>query len=208
MFSGYLMAAVYKLNGVQGYRGWQWLFIVDGIISLPIALAGFFLLPDMPDTTRARYLSVTDRALAVRRMELEGRKKRAPYTKAKIKKILTSWHIWALTILYILFNNGGTGSVPVFAQFLKASKNPVYTVAQINVYPTCTNAVAIASTLLYAWTSDGLFNGRRWPAVVFGASMNVFCCTALAIWHIPEGLRWFSYIASGTGYGLSGLLFA
>jgi ACS family pantothenate transporter-like MFS transporter len=24
MFSGYLMAAVYHLNGVGGYRGWQW----------------------------------------------------------------------------------------------------------------------------------------------------------------------------------------
>jgi hypothetical protein len=26
MFSGYLMAAVYHLNGVGGYRGWQWYF--------------------------------------------------------------------------------------------------------------------------------------------------------------------------------------
>ncbi|KAF2715905.1 hypothetical protein K431DRAFT_324156 [Polychaeton citri CBS 116435] len=34
MFSGYLMAAVYHLGGVSGFKGWQWLFIVDGIISL------------------------------------------------------------------------------------------------------------------------------------------------------------------------------
>lgn len=28
MFSGYLQAAVYKgLNGVQGFAGWQWLFV-------------------------------------------------------------------------------------------------------------------------------------------------------------------------------------
>lgn len=57
MFSGYLMAAVYHLAGVGGFKGWQWLFIVDGTISLPIALAGYFVLPDMPDTTRAWYFT-------------------------------------------------------------------------------------------------------------------------------------------------------
>lgn len=51
------MAAVYHLEGVGGFRGWQWLFIVDGIISLPIALSGYFLLPDVPETCRAPYLS-------------------------------------------------------------------------------------------------------------------------------------------------------
>jgi len=39
MFSGYLMAAVYHLGGKGGFYGWQWLFIVDGIISMPIALS-------------------------------------------------------------------------------------------------------------------------------------------------------------------------
>jgi hypothetical protein len=29
MFSGYLMAAVYHLDGVGGFKGWQWLFIVN-----------------------------------------------------------------------------------------------------------------------------------------------------------------------------------
>lgn len=33
------------------------LFIVDGIISLPIALAGYAFIPDLPETSRAFYLS-------------------------------------------------------------------------------------------------------------------------------------------------------
>ena len=33
------------------------LFLVDGIISLPIALAGFFFIPDVPETSRAFYLN-------------------------------------------------------------------------------------------------------------------------------------------------------
>ena len=32
-------------------------FIVDGIITLPIALYGFLMFPDVPTTTKAFYLS-------------------------------------------------------------------------------------------------------------------------------------------------------
>lgn len=144
------------------------LFIVDGIISLPIALAGYLFIPDVPETTRAFYLSIDDRAFANKRMQLEGRKPRAPYTKAKLLKILRSWHIYALTALYVFFNNGAAGAAPVFAQFLKDSKHPKYTIAQINDYPTTTYAVQIITTLLYAWTSDSILNGDRLPPIVFG----------------------------------------
>lgn len=33
------------------------LFVVDGIISLPIAFAGFFLLPDVPEIAKPFYMS-------------------------------------------------------------------------------------------------------------------------------------------------------
>ena len=77
MFSGYLMAAVYHLGGTGGFKGWQWyvkletrqeswqtvltwlyrLFIVDGIISLPIAISAYFMLPDLPEIANPWYLS-------------------------------------------------------------------------------------------------------------------------------------------------------
>jgi MFS family permease len=56
MFSGYLMAAVYNLDG-KGYHGWQWLFIIDGVISLPIALAGYWMIPDVPEIASPWYLN-------------------------------------------------------------------------------------------------------------------------------------------------------
>lgn len=56
MFSGYLQAGLYSgLDGRLGLAGWRWLFIFDGIISLPIALWGLWAIPDLPHTTRAFY---------------------------------------------------------------------------------------------------------------------------------------------------------
>ncbi|PSS07163.1 hypothetical protein M430DRAFT_110690 [Amorphotheca resinae ATCC 22711] len=207
MFSGYLMAAVYHLEGKGGLRGWQWLFIIDGVISLPVALAGFFVLPDVPEISRVWYLSEQEREFGKKRMELEGREQRKPYTVAKIKKIMTSWHIYLLSLVYICFNNGAAAA-PIFAQFLKDSKHPKYSVSQINAYPTGTSAVQVVSTLVYAWVSDAVLNGRRWPPIVFGAIINIICYVSLAVWDIPNGWKWACYYICGCGYGLSGLIMA
>lgn len=133
MFSGYLMAAVINLDGTDGYHGWQWLFIINTVISLPIALLGFIFFPDVPEICRAFYLSKEEIELGKKRMELEGRAQREPYTKAKFKKIFSSWHIYLLTLLYVLFNNGnGYGSQPVFADWLKLKG---YSTVHVNTYP-------------------------------------------------------------------------
>ncbi|KAI1609153.1 retrograde regulation protein 2 [Exophiala viscosa] len=209
MFSGYLMAGVYHLGGKGGLKGWQWLFVIDGVISLPVALSGYFLLPDVPETTRAWYFTPAEREFAKKRMELEGRAQRAPYTKAKFKKIFTSWRIYFLTALYMLFNNAASGvGQPTFAQYLKDSTNPKYTISQINVYPTTTYAVQIVSTLIYAWTSDTIFRGARWPPIIFGGAVNIICYASLAAWNIPVDWHWACYIIAGCGGGLSGLCMA
>jgi ACS family pantothenate transporter-like MFS transporter len=69
MFSGYLQAGAYKgLSGKLGHEGWQWLFIICGIISLPIGVIGYFFNPNFPENTRAFYLSSSDRQLAKQRL--------------------------------------------------------------------------------------------------------------------------------------------
>lgn len=108
----------------------------------------------------------------------------------------------------LLVNNGGAGSQPVFQQFLKASKNPKYTVSQINTYPTITNAVQVVSTLTYAWISDSVLKGARWPPIVFGGAMNIICYVSLALWDIPIKWKWACFALSGMGGGLSGLCMA
>jgi len=51
---------------------------MDGVISLPIATAGFFMIPDLPENSRAWYLTKDQIAMAQKRMADIGR---APRTK-------------------------------------------------------------------------------------------------------------------------------
>ncbi|KAL7910585.1 major facilitator superfamily domain-containing protein [Trichoderma velutinum] len=206
MFSGYLMAAVYHLGGKDGFKGWQWLFIINTVISLPIALAGYFMIPDVPEITRAWYFTKDDIAIAQKRMQLEGRANRAPFTKEKLRKILSSWHIYLLTLLYIFFNNGnGAASQPAFQLWLKKEG---YSVTQINTYPTITTAITVVTTLIYAWTSDTIFRGERWPPIVFAGIINIITNVSLTVWNIPIGWKWACFFLAGFGGGISGLTFA
>lgn len=57
LFSGFLMTAVINLGGRGGLAGWKWLFIMDGVISFPVAIGSFFFLPDMPESNRGWFFT-------------------------------------------------------------------------------------------------------------------------------------------------------
>lgn len=57
---GPISTAVLQMDGVVGLKGWQWLFILEG---LPTVLVGFLFLAVMPDKpSEAKWLSVEERA--------------------------------------------------------------------------------------------------------------------------------------------------
>ncbi len=206
IFVGFLMAAIYRLDGVGGYRAWQWLFIINTAIALPVAIAGFFVLPDVPEISRVWYLSESELALARKRMELEGRANRGPYSRAKAVKILTSWHIYLLSLAYVLYLNSCLfGGQPAFSLWLKTLG---YDVMAINVYPAIPSVITVGLTLVCAWTSDTVFSGERWPPIVFSGLVNIAVSGSLAVWDIPDALKWASFYLIGLTGGISGLFFA
>lgn len=69
MFAGAMMAAIHEsMDGLAGLSGWQWVFLIDGIITCPIAIFGFFYFPDIPEITEAPYLDEKERDLALERL--------------------------------------------------------------------------------------------------------------------------------------------
>ncbi|KAG4440097.1 hypothetical protein IFR05_004440 [Cadophora sp. M221] len=200
MFSGYLQAAVYKgMNGTLGKEGWQWLFIMDGLISLPICLAGFFLIPDLPENTRAFYLTEDDAQRARKRMRDVGRAPRKEVGWSILKRTFERWHVYGLTLLYVVFiNTGPSGSVAPLALWLKSKGFPV---SLVNIIPTGQSAVQLVTTIGFAILSDFL---RNRPLVMgISASFGFLSYLLLAIWDIPNTLKYIAYfIGRGSvGFG-------
>ncbi|KAG1474275.1 hypothetical protein G6F56_000454 [Rhizopus delemar] len=71
-FSGLISGAISQnLDGVNGMRGWKWLFIIEGLIAVVIGLVGFFVLPNFPHNTP--FISGDMRELAIQRLERQGK---------------------------------------------------------------------------------------------------------------------------------------
>lgn len=67
-FSGLIAAGITNgLDGARGITAWRWLFIIEGAITVAIALMAFFILPNFPRTTT--WLTEQERQLAVWRLQ-------------------------------------------------------------------------------------------------------------------------------------------
>ena len=91
--TGIMMTAIYStLNGHAGLSGWRWVFIIDGLITLPVAIFGFISFPDLPENTKAPYFSAEEKALAISRLppkNPEGHK----IGFSLIKRVLFKWNL-------------------------------------------------------------------------------------------------------------------
>ncbi|KAH0352719.1 MFS general substrate transporter, partial [Aureobasidium melanogenum] len=68
-FAGLLAAAIGKMNGIAGYAGWRWIFILEGILTCVVSAAFFFFIPDFPEDVK--WLSEDERAFVVNRLRSE-----------------------------------------------------------------------------------------------------------------------------------------
>ncbi|KAK0205447.1 major facilitator superfamily domain-containing protein [Desarmillaria ectypa] len=65
-FGGLLASAIGKMDGVRGYGGWRWVFILEGLATALFGIAWFFLLPDFPE--EAKFLSQEERDFVRKRL--------------------------------------------------------------------------------------------------------------------------------------------
>ena len=100
-FGGLLAAAIGQMDGIGGKRGWAWIFILEGLATVLVGIASFWMVFDFPD--EAKFLSDTDRQRVIRRLkadqqssaEFEGFK--MDYFWASVK----DWKTWLYALIYM-----------------------------------------------------------------------------------------------------------
>lgn len=103
MFGGLLGAAILgNLDGDFGLAGWRWLFIVEGSVTIGIAILASFFLPNYPATTS--WLSEEEKTFAAWRLLAdvnEEDERHARSTMAGLKLALQDHRLY----LFILFQH-------------------------------------------------------------------------------------------------------
>ena len=94
---GPLSAHLLALNGLCGLKGWQWLFILEGLPSAILAPVAVFYLQDTPAS--ATWLQADEKAWLVNRLTAEQQAIERLHAQT-ILHALTSPIVWLLAMLY------------------------------------------------------------------------------------------------------------
>ncbi|EJD54999.1 MFS general substrate transporter [Auricularia subglabra TFB-10046 SS5] len=139
-FGGLLAGGITEgLENARGIEAWRWLFIVEGCMTVVVAVACVFLLPDWPGNTR--WLSEREKQLAVMRMQADhigasGTRELGHW--ASLVAALTDWRTYVFTFMYMMIVGAGTISyfIPTITTYLGYSGHtaqfmtvPIYAVA-------------------------------------------------------------------------------
>ncbi|KAM0554920.1 hypothetical protein ACHAPJ_006656 [Fusarium lateritium] len=205
MFAGILMTAIWStMDGVAGLPGWRWSFIIDGIITLPVALFGFIFFPDLPETTKAFYLKPHERELALSRLppkNPEGHK----IGTSIIKRVLLAPNFWIFTIFWML---GGAleayTTQTCMVLWMKASG--LFTVPQNNTYPLGITVIGIFLTLATSIAIDA--TGVHAPYGFIACGVQIITCVILLCWNVVgTAAKMGAFYLAGTAYLIQPVVF-
>ena len=88
-----LAYAIASLDGVAGYSGWRWIFIIEGLVTFVVAVAAKFVIQDFPET--AKFLTPQERAMTLRRLKEDlGGLKMDRYDRPATKRVFSDWKIY------------------------------------------------------------------------------------------------------------------
>lgn len=153
-----ISGALLALDGLLGLRGWQWLFIIEGLPATFLGLACLRMLPDRP--ANATWLSPDQRAWLENALAMEN--------KPKVSGAGSKWAVfrdlkfWA----FVLACCGASASGSVLAvwqpQFLKSFGLSDIQTGLVNSIP---YGVATVAMVLWGYSSDR-FQERRWHTAI------------------------------------------
>lgn len=155
--SGLIASACFSnLNGVNGLAGWRWLFIVDGVMSVVVAILALLFIPGTPAKCYSYFLTDDEILLARRRMKKNGTDTSSSvkpfFDKSAWKKVFGSWQLYLLTFIQMFGFNTNNTSSGSFVLWLKSLDK--YSIGKINDLST------IPPRLGYHLHCDHLFWGR------------------------------------------------
>ncbi|KAG7579940.1 hypothetical protein FFLO_00148 [Filobasidium floriforme] len=150
-FGGLLARLINEMDGVNGYEGWRWIFILEGIATVIVAVASFWMLYDYPDT--AKFLTEDERAFIVERLKLDNDGCSQAYKNKFIKDAFLDWKVWVFAVMF----QGSLMPVYAFALFSPTlTANLGYTAAKAQLMSVPPYCVAAVTTVVAGYASDRL----------------------------------------------------
>ena len=98
-FGGLLASGIENMNGIRGYAGWRWIFILEGILTTVVAFVSYFVIVDFPED--AKWLTEEEREFMRARLINENDTTREPISlTAGMKSYFSDYKAYIAALLY------------------------------------------------------------------------------------------------------------
>jgi MFS transporter, ACS family, tartrate transporter len=155
-----------------GIAGWQWLFVLEGLPAVVLAVVVLFTLKDHPH--EADWLKPEERLWLSTMLEQE-RTLHVEMGAAEIWAAFLSWRIWLLTIVYFGLTTSGYGLIlwmPNFIHSLSDVSNLAIGIISVIPY------IATAAAMVLVGMHSDQTGERRWHLAgsAFAAALTLLLC--------------------------------
>jgi len=154
--SGWIMQT---MAGVNGWAGWQWLFLLEGA---PSVLVGIWVLTYLDDGIRqAKWLAESEKLLLEKNIRADATDKK----ELTLGQVFTNGRVWLLAIIYFAFIMGLYGVGFWLPQLIK--NTGVKDLVNVGLLTSIPYGVAAVVMVLMGRHSDTT-GERRWHTAVMG----------------------------------------
>ncbi|KAH7017979.1 major facilitator superfamily domain-containing protein [Microdochium trichocladiopsis] len=199
ILSGFLAAGILEnMQGVVGLKAWQWFFLIEGAVSVIVAIVAYFILPGWPEDSG--FLDDQERDMAKYRMLVSngGIDETQVGAWAGLKMAAKDPFTWIFCLMHfaLITAQSFKDFMPSIMETFHFNKLTTYLV-QAPPY-----AIAYAAACALAWSS-GRFQESFWhvviPIILGGAGCGILIGT------LNVGARYFGLclLVAGTYNGLN-----
>jgi MFS family permease len=210
-----LSGALLEMNGVGGFTGWFWMFVVEGLLAVAVGIIAFFFLDDSP--AQARFLNPAERDALMEQLSAEGNSKSASSIAGAIRDL----RVWHLALIYAIIQITAYGVI-FFLPTQVASLLGTTVGFKASLVAAVPWLTALVSTYLVPRISDQTGDRRRVAALTLllsgiGIGVSGFAAPLIAIaalciaaagfiavqpvfWTIPADMLSENALAAGIGF--------
>ena len=167
-----------NMAGVGGMRGWQWLFIVEGLPAILLGVAAWFYLPDRP--ANARFFSEAEKETIARDLESDA----SPSSSSgSFAEALRSARTYILALVYFAFYSAQSVLLLWVPTLLKNSG--VASLSEIGWRSAAVFLTGAVGMALVGYNSDRV-QERRWHLVTCGLVASAMYLALPLAAHNPD----------------------
>lgn len=190
-FGGLLAYGISHMDEIGGLHGWQWIFCLEGIVTVLVAISAYFYMHDYPET--ATFLTEEERAIIVQMLREDTLGLDKTFKMEYVWHTLGDYKAWLQVMIY-LGQLVPVYSISLFTPTIVRELGFSAANAQLlTIPPFVAGCIATIAVGVY---SDKL--NKRGPFVIGGCSVSMIGYTILISQGRP-GLSYFGAILTAVG---------